>query len=424
MRTAATSTDTSQFPALSVGERERRYALTRELLERENLDALLVYGEREGVTSPRFSPDAYFTNDRPGSLVIFRRGGDPMVLALWDGYAANHIEDLARGAQTWIAPEQISTGADGAAIVSAIRGAGLSRARIGVVGLEPGFMYYPDSSFSYGTWTRVLAELPDATFVPVWRQFLGVILKKSDEELLLVQKSALIGERMCEAALEATRPGVSEGEIYGAAMQACYAEGGASSWMILVSGPQNISWGPPPWTYRAEPPRVICDGDVVQLELFVSYGPLESQHQLTIAVGDVHPDVERCAGAARAAYEVAIEALRPGVRFADVVRAMDEPIEEVSGWTLTPHIHSLNPMFVCSACGLNAEAVPEAGRYRHIEWYASVGEEAILESGTTFSLQPNCAIGKRRANIGGTIALTDAGVSEYNSLANWMQRVA
>src|SRR4051794_23610552 len=94
------------FPSLSLAERDRRYALTRELLERENLDALLVYGEREGLTSPRFSPDAWFTNDRPGSVVVFPREGDPLVLGWWAGYIGNHIEDVARGSQTWVAPEQ------------------------------------------------------------------------------------------------------------------------------------------------------------------------------------------------------------------------------------------------------------------------------------------------------------------------------
>jgi Xaa-Pro aminopeptidase len=420
--TAASQIGTDDYPQLTLAERDRRYALTRNLLEREGLDALLVYGEREGVTSPRFSPDTYFTNDRPGAVVVFPKEGEVLALALWDGYVGNHIEDVARGSQTWLAPGNIATGAGGAAIARALQGAGLARGRIGVLGLEPGFMYHADGAFSYGTWTTVREGVPDATFVPVWQQFLDVVLSKSDEELRVLQRSAEIGERMCEAALAATRPGVTEADIYAAAMHACYANGGASSWMILVSGPENVAWGPPPWTYRPEPPRVIESGDVVQLELFVSYGAMESQHQLTVAVDEVHPDVERCADASRAAYDAAVEVMRPGVRFADVVRAMDAPIEAVGGWTLTPHIHSLNPMFLCSPCGLDARAVPEVGRYRSVEWYASVGDDATLQAGATFSLQPNCAIGKRRVNIGGTIALTDQGVVEYNSLANWMRR--
>ncbi len=47
-----------------------------------------------------------------------------------------------------------------------------------------------------------------------------------------------------------------------------------SAYLIIHSGPDNPSWGPPPWLVRPGNPLVIEKGDVVQRELFPSYGSL------------------------------------------------------------------------------------------------------------------------------------------------------
>lgn len=50
---------------LSLAERDRRWQLARDIMQTEDLAALIVYGDREAAAPAGFAPDCYFTNDRP-----------------------------------------------------------------------------------------------------------------------------------------------------------------------------------------------------------------------------------------------------------------------------------------------------------------------------------------------------------------------
>jgi NaMN:DMB phosphoribosyltransferase len=45
--------------------------LARAIMAAENVQALIAYGGPECAGMAGFAPDAYFSNDRPGSIVIF-----------------------------------------------------------------------------------------------------------------------------------------------------------------------------------------------------------------------------------------------------------------------------------------------------------------------------------------------------------------
>jgi hypothetical protein len=69
-----------QVPGYSLAERDRRWALAREIMAAEEVEALIAYGDPGGAGPARFAPDAYFSNDRPGSIVIFCRDAAPIQL--------------------------------------------------------------------------------------------------------------------------------------------------------------------------------------------------------------------------------------------------------------------------------------------------------------------------------------------------------
>jgi len=73
-RTGATGT---VVPMFSLAERDRRWDLARSFMDREGLDALLVFGEHEDAGPAPFCLDTWFTNDRPGAIVVFPRTGEP-----------------------------------------------------------------------------------------------------------------------------------------------------------------------------------------------------------------------------------------------------------------------------------------------------------------------------------------------------------
>jgi Xaa-Pro aminopeptidase len=93
----------------------------------------------------------------------------------------------------------------------------------------------------YNTWKTVLDNLPQATFERVGPRFFELTAVRSDEELEVLRWSADVGEKMCEAMLDATRPGVTEADIYAAIVAACPKNIGFTAEVLLGSGKEIVS---------------------------------------------------------------------------------------------------------------------------------------------------------------------------------------
>ncbi|WP_258960807.1 M24 family metallopeptidase [Paenibacillus aquistagni] len=411
------------LPAYSLAERDRRWNLANQLMEEEQVDALIVYGDREGAFPAVFNPDTYFTNERPGSIVIFPKGEEPISVVFLATAVEDHIQARYTNTQGWIRPENMYVGKMGGHIVSILEQRGLAESSFGVIGLEPYPPYYFDGAIPYNTWNSIQKGLPHAVFKPVGRRFFALSAVKSQEELDVLRRSARIGEQMCQAMLEATKPGVRENEIYAAAMNACAMHAGFTASILMGSGPEFVGWGLPAWTYRPEEPRIIQEGDIILAEVFSSFGMLETQHQPSIAVGEVHPDFELAAAAARQSYENGVKELAHGALFGDVVKAMNKPMQEVSGWHVHPLIHSINP-FGLIGVGDEIARLPEAKDYGNVHPIPSIGLDTELKAGMVFAFEPNCAIGKKVINLGGTVIVGEQGGIELNDNSTRLMRAS
>ena len=419
---APVSSSERTVPGFSDAERERRWNIGRRIMDEKDLNALIVFGSREGAFPAPYSMDTYFTNDRPGAIVVFPRDGEPRVLAF--ALAANdHMQAMDRQESVWIRPEHFFGGApNGRALVAVLDKLGLTGERIGVLGLDPYPPFYFDGPMPYQTWKTVLDACPRATFERVGERFHQLTAARSEEELEVLRWSADVGEGMCRAMLEATRPGVTEADIYSAIVAACPRGVGFTAEALLGSGKEIVSFGPPTWNYRPHAPRVIEDGDVVVGELFSSLGMLETQHQVTVAVGKVHADYERAAEVARASYEAGLDALRPGRTFAEVVAAMQRPLEKAGGHQIHPLIHSINPFGLICGFGEGFARVAGAERYAMAAEVPMFGGEVEMQAGMTFSCEPSCLLGRRFVNLGGTVVVGEEGGIELNELSTRMLR--
>jgi Xaa-Pro aminopeptidase len=411
----------SEVPTYTTAERDRRWALARELMDAEGVEALVVYGEHESSGPAPFAPDVYFTNERPGAIVVFPRDADPISLVWSPMHVADHIEGRRRGAAGWIEPRNMRVAKHAMGVVEVLKEHGLERAAIGVIGLEPYPPFHFNPIMPHGLWASVLEQLPQATFKPVWLSLLLRTLCQSEEELAVLKHSAGIGEAMAQAMLDATRPGVSEADVYAAGMAEGFRRGAAAPGMLIQSGPGFACWGPPTWSYRPETPRVIEDGDVILAEVFCTYGMRESQHQVAIAVGEVDARVEQAAKVARASYDAGIEALRPGNTFGQVVEAMKAPMEAADGWNVHPLVHGMNPYGTVCGFGGGLRRLPEASEYGLAE-VPTVGSDLPLAPGMTFAFEPNCVIDGHLANLGGTVVVGADGAIELNSLTTRLLR--
>jgi len=402
------------IPTLSLAERDRRWQLARDLMRDEGLDALLVYGEHEMVQPAPHALDAYFTNDRPGTIVIFARDDDPIVLVGTPMTIGDHVEARRRGDDVWIRPEHMRVARHSQGVVDVLRRHNLENSTIGVLGMDPVPPWHFVPIMPHALLGALTQQLPQATFRGVYRSFLIRAAPQSKEEQAVLAHAAEIGDAMAAAMLDAAKPGVVESEVYAAGMAEAFRRGTIAPPMIFQAGQGTISWGQPAWAYRPQEPRVIQEGDIILAEVFAYSGMKETQHQVAIAVGDAHPDAERAEQIARASYEAGLESLRPGKTFGDVVDAMRIPLDKAGGWNVHPLVHSINPYGPVSGWGAGLRAQPYAEDYGLISDIPTVGSELPLLPGMSFVFEPNCVIGHHTINIGGTVIVGDDEPIELN----------
>jgi len=399
-------------------ERDKCWERVRQFMDKRALDGLLV------LASDKLGLDHYLTNDRPGQHLIFPRHGKIVTLAFSAQVPAQNMTSAERGENTWLNDVRIGLGGD--FVVKILREVGLENKRIGVVGTgELGTSFMREGWVPYQTWRAVKEGLATTTFENVTLDFVLLMLERSPRDIACLRRAAAAGEKACQAMIDATRAGATELDVYNAGICAVHQAGAQTTGMILTSGPDNTAWGPPTWVYREEKPRVLEEGDIVMVELFPRCAGMEAQQQLSIALGNVHPNHDRCAKAARKSYELGLAAIKPGVKFSEVSEIMEEPIQEIEGWHITPHLHTMNPHSHTDSVGVDLEKhVPElARRFPTIRGRGRVGGDFELKPGMTLSVQPNAQLGRYRVNIGGTVVVTETGAEELNFIPNFLQRV-
>ncbi len=228
--------------------------------------------------------------------MIFHQDKAPLVVTFAPMMVADHMQAQMRGDVQWISPEQIIVGKTGRNIAQIFVDLGVSaNANIGVVGLEPYPPFYFDGAMPYNTLTGIKERLPQLNFVPVYKHFFQLASVKSAEELEHVRYAAMIGEAMSESMRATALVGHSEADIAAAVTAKCLSMGGFTAEILMGSGTEYIGWGQPAWQYRSQPPRKIEQGDIVLSEIFALYGMYETQHQAAVAVGKIHPNLEKAA---------------------------------------------------------------------------------------------------------------------------------
>ena len=409
-------------PTFSSAERDRRWDLARGFMERERLDAFLVFGENGDAGPAPFLFDAWFTNDRPGMTVMLPRIGEPTVFVPVTTYIFDHMEAARRGDGSFIKPESFRLGRRSAEIVAAIEAQGLSEGRIGVFGLEPYVPLHAEGIVPYNLWKNILEQLPGVDFCSVGLAFAKLMMPLSNEEIAVVRRSAAIGDAMARAMVDTARPGVSEAEVYAAGMGAAHRNGTTGAGMHFWTGPAPAGSGPPQWTYRAQPPRILAEGDFIATEVFCNFGMRQTQHQVAIAIGKVHDEIEDAAAVAAACYDAGLQALRAGTRLADVGEAMLAPLEAAGGWVRGPQIHGLNPFGSLCRIPAGRAQIPEAVNYPDFGGMAPLLGDMEVEPGMSFAFEPSCGFGRHLVTVGGTVILGQDGPIELNAYSSRMLR--
>jgi len=399
----------AQPPVLSFAERDRRWARVRGLLRERSLDGVLIAGFRT-----REMYESYVSDDYNEGCVIFPLSGDPVVVT-WAHLRVMRAKWSAeRGEKLWIEDYRVAT--NGGAVAQIIAEKRLAESRLGVVGLSSQAPTEIYGAIPANFWAELTAALPKARFEDISEEFSYLMLVKSDEEMAQVRYAARAAEAACRAIAEVAGPGVGEEVIMAEGTRAMLLFGIGLRYPMIVmnSGPHTLSWGPPRWTTRGEAPRVLARGDLMQAELMPLCGNQEVQVQMTVACDPLDDTNRTCERIARQCYDAGLKAMRPGIKFTELLAVMEEPLRAGGCWSYTPLLHSVGPHFLAGRSRINSDKIdlgvrfqgPPTGRERDV----------VLAPGMVFAFEPNACIGTHRVNIGGTVIVTAAGCEELNHL--------
>lgn len=398
-----------QPPILSFAERDRRWANVRDLMRARGLDGLLVAGFRS-----REMYECYISDDYNEGCVIFPLEGEPVVVTWAHLRVLRAKWSAERGHKLWVEDYRVAT--SGTAVAEIIGEKHLTQSKLGVVGLSSQAPTEIYGAIPANFWAEFTAALPKTRFEDISEEFSHLMLVKSAEEIAQVRYAAAAAEAACRVIAEVTRPGIGEEVIFAEATAEMLRHGIGLRYPMIVmnSGPATLSWGPPRWTTRAEAPRILARGDLMQAELMPLCGNQEVQVQMTVALDPLDETNHKCERVARAAYAAGIKALQPGMAFAELVAAMEEPLKSAGCWAYTPLVHSLGPHFLAGRSRVNMEQVDLGVRFTGAP--AARERSAILKPGMIFAFEPNACIGHHRVNIGGTILVTESGCEELNHI--------
>jgi len=397
-------------PVLSLRERDRRWAALRKLLRARGLDGAVIAGFRT-----REMYESYVSDDYNEGCVIFPLEGEPTVITWAHLRVLRALWSAERGETLWIEDQRVAT--SGEAVAEIVAEKHLADAKLGVVGLTSQAPTEIYGGIPANFWTPFSAALPQARFDDISEEFSYLMLVKSAEELAQVRYAADAAEAACKAIAEVAAPGVGEEVIMAEATAAMLRFGIGLRYPMIVmnSGPATLSWGPPRWTTRGEAPRVLARGDLMQAELMPLCGNQEVQVQMTVACDPLDDTNRKCERVARQCYDAGIKAMKPGMRFSELTKIMEEPLKESGCWSYTPLLHSVGPHFLMGRSAVNQINLRELGvRFQGtMDWRV---RDAVLEEGMVFAFEPNACIDRHRVNIGGTVIVTKTGCEALNHI--------
>ena len=406
-------------PQLTLAERDRRYAGLRVLMEKQGFDAVIV-----GSFQGRERLESYLIDDFLDSVVVLPLKSDPVLLAFGGSRISRIFESQRRGHDVWVPDVRLSAG--GAKVADVLKERGLARGRIGLVGFGPTAPGEAEGLLPLGFHTNLVTALPGAAIGDFTLAFTDFMLVKSAQEIALLRFAAKVSEEACKVMMEVSRPGVSEASVYAETVREIHRWGCDLRYPFfsLQSGKDNIGWGVPRWSLRAEPPRILEVGDLVQAEIHTIYGGVEGQVNMSVCLDPADDVVHRLEAVARESYEAGLAAVKPGVTFASIVQAMETPLAKAGCWSKTPLLHTLT-FGSTGFTPVNREQLAGT-RDDAIEGSARPGirrGDLVLREGMSLELEPNACLDMVRVNIGGGVLVTSRGAEELNSLATRVQHV-
>lgn len=291
---------------LSTDERDRRLAEAANLLERRNLDGILIPGAPGDGAQARYY--SLFSHPLNATAVILYRGGGAELIV------PNPVMAAFASHLSWIPDPIVASGGSMAATI-AERLARSTSGRIGVSGLGELPAAWRDA---------LTTRLPQADLEEVAEDLLCLRWIKSEEELALIRESCKIADDVWDSMRDIFRIGRREYEILADIQHQLYSRG--------CDGCFDLIWSLPlleaPFD-RQPSDRVIAAGDTLLVEVSPRLAGYYAQVTSVITTDGGSNGIADAVNAAVMSRENTRGLLRPGADVTDVSRAIDEELRSL-----------------------------------------------------------------------------------------------
>ncbi|MEA2638788.1 MAG: Xaa-Pro dipeptidase [Chloroflexota bacterium] len=293
-------------PRFTHTERDRRWSLVREAMERDNVDCVIAPNNTGHST--HFQAEARYLSHVGG-------GGDADVACVFPlegevaAVATSH--ERWRHVQDWVTDLREARRAYGAGVVGKLREVKLPRNRVGIVGLGD-YIRAPEGTVLHGFMRALTEAFPNVEWVDYSQQLASIRTIKSDEEIAMLQKSTELIERAIDRVTEVARPGVMDYTVWGAAIGELVMGGSEI--------PVHNHWGTGlhPQTLTRPGHAPLERGYLIVNEIEAAYAGYHAQGVQPFAVQDCDP-VYKDLHAMHAEYwQRCFDALKPGVTVGEI----------------------------------------------------------------------------------------------------------
>lgn len=250
------------------------------------------------------------------------------------------------------------------------------------------------------------------------------IIIKTRREIELMRAAGQLGHQILQEMKSAVAPGVTTEQLNDIAREELSKHG-------AIGLSKNYPTYKPGEGYPAETcisvneevvhgipgPRMLKEGDVVTLDLALSFNGYCADTAITVAVGEVSPLAQRLLTITQQTLELAISHMKPGKKWSEVARLMQYNVEK-NGFSVIRE-------FVGHGIGRTMHEDPKVANFVTAE---QLRGDFKLRSGMTLAVEPMVVAGRRdvrilddnwtvvtedrksAAHFEHTVAITEAGV--------------
>jgi Xaa-Pro dipeptidase len=385
----------------SAAEMERRYALVRAMLDAQDLDAVVVFGN-SGVNRHNHANGFWLSQwqDMHHAYLVVPRAVDQDA-ALFVGLV-NHVPNAREISDVpsieWGGYEA------GRTIAARLASLGIERGRVGLVGVDATW----GVGMPWAHYLQVRDLLPHVELVDATAHYAALRRIKSDEEVARLRGAAELSDLAITTLQAVAKPGVSETELVALVEDSYRRRGGTTRITFLRSMPMNAPTGCLPAQNPSD--RRLERGDVIITEFSASLWGYSGQVHRPVFVGaEPTGEWQRLFDVALDAYERITAGMTPGSTEGDAIR--NASVIGDAGFDIYDDlIHGYGtdygPPLVDRSCASHWRdgTAPSPGR--------------TIERGMTIVVQPNPITSDERMGLqlGALTVVTDGGAESLHTL--------